>query len=96
MCSGYVFWLLGTAGSLLVGLCWHRRRSPAHRLNLDVNYRVTANLTLSTMTVLPEPRLIKLAYGVSAESSHHGRLRCADVNYPDAFLFQQSRHHLDL
>lgn len=53
-------------------------------------------LTLRTMTVLPAPPVINLAYGVSANSSDDGTPGGADVNGLHMFLPQESRHDLDL
>ena len=65
-------------------------------MNLDVNYRVTVDLTLSTMTVLPQTPTINPGIGVSADSSDDGSARRADVDRRDVFLLKQNRHHLDL
>src|SRR5664280_506780 len=85
---------------ILLGLVGGRAgiamRCRAHRLNLDVNHRVMALSTLSTMTVLPEPPLINPACGVSSDSSDNGGAWCADINHPDIFLPQQIGHDLDL
>jgi hypothetical protein len=67
-----------------------------HRLNLDVNYRVMANPTLSTTTVLPQTSAINPVCGVSGFSSNHRGPRCTDVNRPNPALPQQNRHDLDL
>jgi hypothetical protein len=66
------------------------------KLNLDVNYRVMASPTLSTMTVLPQTSAINPVCGVSGFSSNHRGSRCTDVNRPNALLPQQKRHDLDL
>ena len=65
-------------------------------MNLDVNYRVRANPTLPTMTVLPQTPSINPACGVSGDSSDDRGARCAHVNRRDILLSQQSRHDLDL